>query len=166
MSISGDKTVPVETMLGAIDTQAQQAIKTGRQAVEPLVVSEVPRKSRKTAAALRPRTSRTATGGAITIGAPRGKVHDGQATIADVVRYVNHGTGLYRNTPGPKKLIRSSRRPPRRMVLPGGVRRWTVKGQHPNEFMARIRTLGTPRVETAFKEGSELAARAAERVVG
>jgi hypothetical protein len=153
-------------MLGVIDAQARLAVKGAQQDIAPIVAREVPRKSGKTAAALRPRVSRTATGAALIVAAPRAKVHDGQATIADVVRWVNRGTGLYRDTPGPKKSIRSSRRPPRRMTLPGGMKRWTVKGQRPNEFMARIRALGTPRFEAACQTGAQDAARSAERVIG
>lgn len=166
MSVSEGKPLPVATMLGAIDAKARQAVTVAKQAVSPIVAHEVPKRSGKTAAALRPRISRTATGVALTVSAPRGKAHGGQATIADVVRWVNRGTGLYRDTPGPKRQIRSSRHPPRRMTLPGGRKRWTVKGQHPNEFMARIRQLGTPRVQQAFEQGAKNAARDVERVIG
>jgi hypothetical protein len=169
VSIRADKLPPAQTLLGVIDVGARKAVALAQEEVAPVVAREVPRKSGKTAAALRPRVSRTATGAALSVRAPRGKLH-GHVTIAEVVRWVNRGTGLYR-TAGlyvqPARLIRSSRRPlPGRMTLPGGAKRWTVKGQHPNPFMARILSLGTPRVQSAAERGAKDAARAVERLVG
>lgn len=165
MSIKAKEMPPAATILGALDIGARKSIVTAQQAIAPIVSRETPRKTGQTAAALRPRLSRTATGAALTVGAPRRKPH-GRATIAQVLRWLTRGTGEYRNTAGPKKPIRSSRRPPRRMVLPGGAKRWSVKGQHPNPFMARIQALGTLRVQQAAEEGAKDTARDLERLVG
>lgn len=166
MSIHEDGKMPSEaTLLSVIDTGARKTMATARDAIAPIVSREVPKASGKTAAALRPRIARTSTGAALTVGAPRGKRHDGSATIADVVRWVQRGTGLYRTTPGPKRRIRSKRFPRRRLILPGGRKVWSVKGQHPNPFMQRIEQLGTPRVQKVCEEGARDAARAVERTV-
>lgn len=165
MSIKANRPPAERTLLGAIDTQARRTVAQARAEIGPLVARETPRSSGRTAAALRPRVSKTPTGAALTIGAPKGKPHSGNATIADVVRWVNRGTGTLRAGPGPKRRIRSSRRPPRRLVLPGGKKVWSVRGQRANPFLGRIQTLGTPRVQRAFEHGATQAARAIEKAL-
>jgi len=158
---------PESTLLGVIDTGARNAMKMAQQAVSPVVTREVPRRSGRTAAALSPRVYRTSTGAALLVAPPRGKM-SGKVRISQVVRWVNRGTGLYRTTGldvQPARRIRSKRIPPRRLILPGGRKVWSVKGQHPNPFMARIMELGTPRVQKACEDGAVETARTVEEAV-
>lgn len=165
MSIQGKQLPSERTLLGVIDTQARTTAQKAAREIAPIVSRETPHKSGATAAALRPRVSRTSTGAAITVAPPRARRHPGsKATVAQLIRWVTRGTGALREGAGPKGRIRSSRRPPRRLVLPGGARRWSVKGQKPNPFTGRIQAAGTLRVERAFAEGARAAARAAERL--
>lgn len=167
MSITGDKLPAAATLLGVIDTQARKTVAAARDEIAPLVARETPRKSGATAAALRPRVSRTATGAALSVGASRGAMH-GKVRVAQVVRWVTRGTGVHRTSPGgSKRRIRSNRRPvPRRLILPGGRKVWSVAGQKANPFIGRIQTLGTLRVTRVFQHGAQEAARAVERSVG
>jgi hypothetical protein len=154
-----------ETVLTVIDLGARGSMKTAQEALRTIVASETPRVSGEVAAALRPRLSKTATGTALTVGAPRGKKHGhGTATIADVMRWLNRGTGIYREGPGPKRKIRA-KNPLKRMTLPGGAKRRSVKGQEPNPFMHRIREQGTLRVQEAAQEGAAQVARDLERAI-
>jgi len=163
MSVHQDKRIPEpQTILSALDTQARATMKLAQEQVSSIVSQETPRKSGETAAALRPRVSRTATGAALSVGPPRGKRH-GNVTVAQVVRWVNRGTGIYREGPGSKRKIRA-KNPLRRMNLGNGVERRSVKGQHPNQFMTRIRERGTLRVEELAKQGAQDAARVVERI--
>lgn len=150
-------------MLGAIDTEARKTMAAAAADLAPIVAREAPRgRTGKVASAMRPRVSRTATGQSLVIAPPR-RPHSGKATIAQVVRWVTRGTGLYRTGPGVKSRIRASN-PWQRLVLPGGKKVWSVRGQHPNAFVDRIRSIGTPRVERVLQEGAEDAARAVERI--
>jgi hypothetical protein len=155
---------PPNSLLGALDLGAQATMKAAQAEIAPIVSAETPHKTGEMAAALRPRLGRTSTGRSLTVGAPRGRKH-GRVTLAEVVKWVNDGTGLYRVGGGAKHRIRA-KNPLRRMTLPGGAKRWSVKGQHPNAFMARIEIAGTSRVEAVMEQGAVDAARAAERVFG
>lgn len=166
MSVKSEKLPPARTLLGVLDAQARASVQHARRDVARIVATETPRKSGQTAAGLRPRTSKTKTGAALTVRPPRGRAHGSGASLADVVRWVNRGTGLHRSGPGPKARIRAKRRiPPKRMILPGGRAVWSVAGQRPNPFMARIRQRGTPVVQRAFTAGAARAARTVERVI-
>lgn len=164
MSVHVDKPAPnPATILSTLDTQARETMKVAQADVASVVSQETPRHGGETAAALAPRITRTSTGVALRVGPPRGKRH-GNVTVAQVVRWVNRGTGIYREGPGPKHSIRA-KNPLRRMKVGRGVERFSVKGQHPDHFMDRIERRGTPRVQAAAERGAENAARALERVV-
>jgi hypothetical protein len=167
MTVSGDKMPSERTLLTTLDTEARRTVQKAQAEMAPIIARVVPRKSGKTAGALRPKVSRTATGAALTVSPPRGKAHSGHgpATIAQVVRWVNTGTGLYRNGAGVKARIRGRRRGIVRgdMVLPGGKKVRSVKGQRPNPFMARIRAAGEVRVARIYTQGARDAARAVGR---
>jgi hypothetical protein len=168
VTVKAKKLPAPQTLLAVFDDEARKAGEHAREQIAPIVSRETPRKRGVTAAALAPRVRRTPTGVALTVGAPRGKMHPSKARIAQVVRWVNRGTGLYRTTGldvEPARPIRSNRFPRRRLILPGGRKVWSVKGQHPNTFMERIETLGTLPVEEAFEKGARDAARAIERVI-
>lgn len=161
MTVTGKPMPPAQTILTAIDEHAQATMKAAERELGPVVAGLVPRgRTRKLADGLRPKTTRTARGTQISVQAPRGKAHDRYATIADVVRWVNRGTGIHRAGPGAKRRVRS-RVPGRKMTLPGGAQRTTVAGQRPNPFMARIVDVATPRIERATAAG----ARGLDRVI-
>jgi hypothetical protein len=153
---------PPQTILTALDNEARATMKVAQGEVATVVSQETPRASGQTAAALSPRVTRTSTGAALLVGPPRGKRH-GNVTVAEVVRWVNRGTGIYREGPGPKHRIRA-KNPLRKMKVGRGVERYSVKGQRPDPFMARIQERGTPRVEAAAQRGAENAARVLERI--
>jgi hypothetical protein len=161
---SSGRLPPPDTLLRIYDEEARRTMTAAQREVEPIVARETPHRSGILAAGLRPRVTRTSTGSALLIAAPRGKPHDVHATLAEVLRYVSHGTGQRREGAGPKKKIRA-KRAGRRMILPGGHARWSVRGQWPNHFMDRIRLVGTPRVEAAAEDGANVAARTLERTV-
>jgi hypothetical protein len=161
MSVIERPLPPLSTFLTVIDTGARKAMTAARDDIAPIVSRETPRSSGRTAAALRPKVSRTSTGAALVVGAPRGKRH-GNVTVAEVVQFVNKGTGLY----GYKHRRIRAKNKLRRMTLPGGQKRWSVRGQKPNPFMLRIRDAGTPRVQAAAEAGATETARAVERTVG
>jgi hypothetical protein len=164
MSVHVDKPPPnPATILSTLDVQARETMKVAQADVATVVSSETPHSSGETARALAPRLSRTSTGVALLVGPPRGKRH-GNVTVAQVVRWVTHGTGELREGPGPKRRIRA-KNPLRRLKVGRGVARYSVKGQRPDHFMARIEQRGTPRVEAAAERGAQNAARALERVV-
>lgn len=166
MSVEFGQIPPVGTLLGIVDSGARASMSRARDDIAVIVASETPSASGEVAKALKPRLSKTATGAGMTVGASRARQHgQGPATIADVVRWVNRGTGKYRQGPGPKSRIRA-KNPLRRMVLPGGRKVWSVAGQHANPFIARIRAAGTPIIQREAEEGARQTARAVERAIG
>lgn len=168
MTVTGKKLPAERVLLAAIDAHARETVKAAKSEIAPIVSRETPRHSGRTAAALQPRMSRTATGAALSVGAPRGK-RDGKVTIAQVVRWVNRGTGLERTTGvdvSPRRRIRSNRMPPRRLVLPGGRKVWSVRGQKANPFMDRIRTTAGQRVEARFQQGARELGRVVNKALG
>lgn len=152
MSVTGTKPPSERSLVAVVDREQKRTVREAQQAVAPVVATETPRRSGKTAAALAPRVSQTTTGGAVSVRAARGRQHSQGVTVAQVVRWVNRGTGLYRTT-GPKRKIRSSRRFGR-MTLPGGRKVFSVKGQHPNAFMDRIYRRADPQVTRVFEHGA------------
>lgn len=161
MSITGDKPPALATLLSAVDTAARETMRGLQADVAVVVVADVPTKSGATVAALRPRISRTATGAALTVRPTRGKQHGG-VTVAEVVRWVNRGTGVLRTGPGPKRPIRPKTRNAlqgKAMILPGGKRRWKVQGQAANPFMERIDLAGSALFEKAAIDGADRALR-------
>lgn len=166
MSVKGKPLPPARTLIEAVDRAAKQTARRAAQdAVAPAVAANTPRKSGQTVKALKPRVRQTKSGVAVSVGAPRGRKHTpGTATVAEVVRWVTRGTGVHRDGPGPKLPIRSKVEG-RRMVLPGGARRWSVKGQKPNPFVARIGHTAGPKVQRAFEQGARDAAAEIAKVI-
>lgn len=169
MSVKAEKIPPARTLLGVLDAQARETVNVAKRVVTPIVIAQTPRHSGATAKALQPRVSRTKSGAALNVRAPRGRRHPTGATVAQVVRWVNRGTGLLREGPGVKARIRPkgamARLRGKRLNVYGRYYR-SVKGQKPNEFMDRIKQQATPRVEREFERGAQRAARAVERQVG
>lgn len=166
MSVTGERLPSERTILSALDAEARKTVNRAKHDIAPVVSALTPRHSGKTAAALKPRVTRTGTGVALVVAAPRGKIHNGSTTIAQVIRYVTRGTGVYRQGPGDKGPIRGKRRFLTRGAMSVYGREYaSVQGQHPNPFIDRIRTVGSLRVEYRFKEGAREAARALERLI-
>lgn len=178
MSIVAEHMPSEKTLLTVVDVEARAAANRAKAAVAPVVASETPRKTGATAQALRPRVGRTGTGYAVTVGPPRGKLHPrsragvgrAPATIADVMRWVQRGTGLHREGGGPKAPIRGVRLGWRQGLRRGslsvyGKQYAQVEGQEPNPFMNRIRVAGVVRVEPLLVGGAHDAAAALEKVI-
>lgn len=166
MTVKADKLPGELALVRVIDEEAQAAIKRAQAHVAPIVSAETPRgRTGSLARAMKPKVAKTSTGARLTIQAPRGKRNGGQATIADIARWVTRGTGLYRTTGLENqraRRIRSSR-PLGRMTLPGGRKVWSVKGQRPNPFLDRVQQRAGRRVEEILEQGADQAARAVER---
>lgn len=110
--------------------------------------------------ALTTNVRRTAEGYRATVGPSDRKRYRGGATGAQVVRWVTRGTGLYRVGPGRKRKITSKRGVLGTMTLPGGRRVRTVRGQHPNPFVARAEHRARDAAKRAMQKGAERAATA------
>lgn len=173
MTIIAEHMPTEKTLLSVVDGEARETANKAKAAVAPVVASETPRKSGATAAALRPRVTRTGTGHAVTVAAPRGRKHprgrQGQ-TIADVIRWVTRGTGLLRTGGGPKARIQGaklgwSQGRRRGSLSVYGKQYDSVEGQEANPFMDRIAVAGSTRVEPILIAGASEAARALEAVI-
>jgi hypothetical protein len=151
-------------ILGVLDDSAKDALTAAKDIVVPLAKAEAPgRLGDVIAGSVR----KTETGYRATVQAAKRRqpYREGKdATVAQVVRWVNRGTGIHRQGPGPKHPITGKRGVLRPMVLPGGRRVRSVKGQKPNPFIARAETRAMVPVERALRAGAELAARALRRL--
>lgn len=156
MSIKADPLPSATKITKAIDTGARRSLQKAQRTMKAVVAAEVPG-SGAVERALQPKVQQTSTGHALHIGAPRGARHPSGATINQVIRWNNRGTGVRRVGPGPKNVIHSPRWFPygAAMTLPGGAKRMTVKGQAANPYMERIGRAGDLRVEQLVKEGGE-----------
>ena len=166
MTVIAERVPSERTLLTVVDTVARKTANDAKKAMEPVVSGTVPKHRGATAAAMRPRVSRTATGHSLTIGPARGKRHPTGPTIAEVVRWVNKGTGLHRTGGGPKAKIHASGPFYRRGTLSVYGRQYrSVRGQRPNPFMDRIRAAGAARVDPILAAGAQVAARELEKVI-
>lgn len=141
-------------ILGVLDANAKAALDEAAKATLPIVRQEAPG---GLGGAMTASVRKTQTGYRAVIQAPRGKRY-GDARAAQVVRWVTRGTGVRRVGPGPKRPITSKRGVLGTMVLPGGRRVRTVKGQHPNPFVARAENRAQGPVERIMRQGAERAA--------
>lgn len=163
MSVKASREFDPHTMLQAVDESAKAAVEAAKQPIGRIVDQETPRDKGVMERELQPRTARTPTGFKLTVAARRGAKESSGASLAEVIRYVTRGTGLYREGPGPKHRIRA-KHPLRRMVLPGGRKVWSVAGQHANPFVDRLEERADPVFEQVAVAGADDAARFAERV--
>jgi hypothetical protein len=149
-------------ILGVLDTHARGALRDVATLVEPLVRAEAPG---GLGDAMKATVRKTPTGYRATVAAPRNKPYKGgTATSAQIVRWVNRGTGIYRQGAGPKRPITGRRGVLGRMTLPGGQRVRSVKGQHPNPFIARAEDRARAPVDRALQNGAHKAADALRRL--
>lgn len=169
MSIRAEHMPTEHTLLTVVDGAARGSVREAQAALAPVVTANTPRRTGATAEALRPRVSRTSTGHSLTVAPPRGRRHPRSstgATIAQVMRWVQRGTGLHRVGAGAKAPIRGKRygffRGPLNVY---GKQYQSVEGQDPNPFMERIRVAGGTRVEPLLERGAQVAARELERAV-
>ena len=148
------------TILTVLDTAAKDAATRAAALAQQELRDEAPQgPTRKLRENLVGRATKTATGYTVTVGVKRAAMHDQNVTVAQVARWVQRGTGLRRRGPGPKAPIHAKHhRLGRRMVLPGGKRRWKVKGQHPNPFMQRAKARLDPRVADIIRDAASRAA--------
>lgn len=154
-SIKGALPAP-RTVLGTLDQAARAAAQEAKRAAEPVFRRETPGRGRLRAT-MKARAGKSATGYQVTI-RPTG-IHPSGVPAWQVARWVTRGTGLFRTTgPGRRGLIRASK-PWKRMTLPGGAKRWTVKGQKANPFIERAERRASPIVIRTFEQGAAQAAR-------
>jgi hypothetical protein len=153
---------PPGRIMGVLDVHAKIALGEAKNIVLPLARQEAPG---GLGDALQGTVRRTPTGHRAVVQPPRGRRYKGgDATVAQVARWVTRGTGLYRIGPGPKRRITGKRGVLRPMVLPGGQRVRSVKGQRPNPFIARAELRALAPVQHALRVGAERAATALRRL--
>lgn len=149
-------------ILGVLDLHAKLALTEAKEILAPLVEQEAPG---ELGAAMTASVRRTPTGYRASVQPPRNKHYrSGEATVAQVVRWVNRGTGLYREGPGPKKRITGRHGRLARMTLPGGKRVRSVRGQKPNPFLARAETRAAAPVQLVLQAGARRAADALRKL--
>ena len=151
-----------QRIMGVLDANAKQALTKAQGVVKPIVDQEAPGGLGR---AMTARVAKTQTGYRLTVQAPRGsRYKGGPARTAQVVRWVNRGTGVHRKGPGRKRPITSSRGILKPMILPGGKKVRSVKGQRPNPFIARAERRADGPVRTALEQGAHAAARDLRRI--
>lgn len=146
-------------IMGVLDKHAKLAATDAKNVVMPLIKAEAPG---GLGDAFTARVAKTPTGYKTTVQTPRAKPYKGGATGSNVVRWVTRGTGIYRKGGGRKKPIRAKRGGV--LILPGGKRVRSVKGQRPNPFLARAETRAMAPVERALYDGAKKAANALRRL--
>lgn len=147
-------------IMGVMDAHARIAVTEAKNVVVPVVKAEAPG---GLGAAMTGSVRKTPTGFRLVVqAAPRKKYRQGSATGAQVVRWVNRGTGVYRKGPGAKRRIASKTGGP--MTLPGGRAVLSVKGQKPNEFIARGKRRADPMAREQLREGARQAANELRRL--
>ena len=147
---------------GALDQAARSAVRDAGRAALPIVRDEAPG---GLGSAMQATVRETPRGHSVRIAAaPRKKYGGGQATGAQVVRWVSRGTGVYRKGPGRKRPITGKRGVLGTMTLPGGVRVRSVKGQRPNPFVERAKTRADAAVKVAVRVGAQKAANRLRRL--
>lgn len=153
---------PPRAVRGALDKAVREAAKDTAAAVLPIVRQEAPG---GLGAAMTTTIRNIPDGHRATIGpSPRKRYKGGSATNAQVVRWVTRGTGVHRAGPGRKRPITSKRGVFGTMVLPGGRRVRSVKGQKPNPFVARAEDRAKDAAERAAREGAGRAAVALRKL--
>lgn len=159
--ITGNIPAPA-TILGVLDAHARDAISDARNVTKPILEAEAPGGLGR---AMTATVRKTPTGHRMTMQAPRARRYPpGEATVAQVARWVNRGTGIHRKGPGPKRPITGRLGVLRPMTLPSGRRMRSVKGQKPNPFIARAETRAEPLARIAIEAGARRASAALRRL--
>lgn len=149
-------------ILGVLDVHARLALTEAKEVVLPLARAEAPG---DLGDALTGSVRKTPTGYRTTVAPPtRRRYKSGEATVAQVVRWVSRGTGIHRKGPGPKRPITGRYGVLRPMVLPGGRRVRSVKGQKPNPFIARAEHRAAAPVARILHTGAQRAADTLRRL--
>lgn len=149
-------------ILAVLDSHAHSAATGAKNVVLPIVKSEAPG---GLGDAMNGSVRKTPTGFRVTVQASPRKPYGGgekPPTAARVTRWVNRGTGIYRKGPGAKRRI--APKSGGLMKLPGGREVYSVKGQHPNPFIARAALATMSAVRQEFAEGARQAARQLRRL--
>lgn len=156
VKVTGSLPAP-RTILGVLDDQAKRSMGEARDIARTEIHAQAPGNLGE---AITGSVRKTPTGYRATVAPPRGKRYHprGEATVAQVVRWVNSGTGLLRVGPGRKRRITGKHGVLRPMVLPGGRKVRSIRGQKPNPFIARAETKAEPLVRAAIEAGARHAA--------
>lgn len=165
VKISGQLPDP-DSVLGALDAGARDAINSVAQMALPIISSHTPRRSGKLARAWSKQVKKTATGQQLRLGPDlkRGS----RRTGAYYGGMVENGTGIYgpKGAPIQRRQKDAFGRPrPFVLQLPGGreIRTRTIDGQRPQRFIARIRFLVDGRAEQLMQTKADEIARRLER---
>ncbi len=146
--------------MSVMDAHARFAAVEARNVVVPVVKAEAPG---GLGAAMTGSVRKTPIGHTLIVQAsPRKSYGKGSTTGAQVVRWVNRGTGIYRKGPGTKQRISSKSGGP--MILPGGREVMSVAGQRPNEFIARAKRRADGPAREQLREGARQAANELRRL--
>lgn len=149
-------------IIGVLDTHAKLALTEAKAVVLPLARAEAPG---DLGDAMQGAVRKTPTGYRATVAPPRRKRYKtGEATVAEVARWVNRGTGIHRRGPGPKRPITGRMGVLRPMTLPGGRKVRSVKGQKPNPFIARAEQRAAVPVARVLHAGAQHAATTLRRL--
>lgn len=148
---------PPGLLLGALDRAAKDAATKAKDTAAPILQAAAPRgRTGRLSGGLGGRMRKTPTGYEIVIGVKsRGAAHDRYATVAQVNRFVNRGTGERRKGPGPKNRITARGEG---MLIGNGTPRKSVRGQAPNPFFERTRrpaaSAVSQAIEISFRENA------------
>jgi hypothetical protein len=164
VTVEGKPLPPAETFLHVIDQEAEATVRAAGRTLGPIIARETPRHSGRLEKGLKPKVTKTPTGRALSVGAAYGGKHGAdRITLAQLVRILSRGTGMYRVGAGAHRPILP--KPPHKALSIFGRKVASVRGQHPKHFMYDIERAGMGRVLAEYDRGSERAARAVERLV-
>jgi hypothetical protein len=151
--VTGKAPAP-STVLSVLDIEGQKSMRSVRVYVVPVVRTMAPKLSGDLAGGINGRVTKQKDGYRLQIRPSRGQ--------GKKMRWVTRGTGVYREGPGPKAPI-TPKRPGGELTLPGGRKYASVKGQKPNDFMARADRQTRRRAEILIRQGATNAVKVLSR---
>lgn len=161
MSLELPRPLNVQTVLGALDTEARNTARDAGDATLAVVRRTIPARSGRARAGQRRAVRRTPTGYVIDV-APTSRVrYPNGVSAKEVTRWLDRGTGIYGPRHHPIRPRRGSF-----FRLPGGFVAHELDGQRPQHIYERAQSSTEALVERMLALGAERAARAAERALG
>lgn len=159
------KPLRIGTTLELVDVEAQRAAEQARDLTVAVVRRNLPARSHRLERSIgRGRVSRTRTGFSITVQPsksvryPGGRLQrssEGGVSAREVARFVEGGTGIYRNG---RPIRRRNGKP---FLLPNGVHVKAIRGQRAQRPFARAQTSTEALVFRTLERGAE---RLADRI--
>lgn len=145
-----------QTILTVLDDAARSALVDVGELVDQAIHAEGPRRTDALVDGFITTPTKTPEGHRLRV-RPSPRKRHGKATVAQVARWVNRGTGTLRVGPGPKKRI-VSRQPGLAMQVGSGVARRSVAGQAANPFVERADDRTSIAAQVRIEQGADLAA--------